>query len=504
MYHVGWLPWRLDYFVPVVGIHISVVHILILVNAAVCLLSAYVATHGSPQLLGTLCTVQTVVFISTEILLRLLELYTSTLIIYTGAVAIYISVRLYQVNKLPWTPAWFSSSCHMTKIATSFLCFVSRDFNESCAQSSVCLFPFIAFLVYVLMFDGQVVISEKEAYTYIGLVYILCGVNVYSTGKVIWLTALGGEPCLSDLTGLWVSVSGLVIFILSRIHFPALPILQHFGPFSVLLGAVIIFLQPGTTDTWVMTEYWGSVLTVPFLYAIVSSGSYNSINHIIGIGFALSFFPSSLLVSVMYVESSIFLHLLWLAIFTVIISLYFLILKSDFLVIHREMYTLNMLYGGLSSLGVAFTHSVTLFIIDRSSSASVSRNLTAIGLLALSLAAKIYAVQNQDIPQRLINEHKLRTKLPLVSNATVVITFLLLSASCPFEGSPRDLWFVMSSASLLCLQWDKWWLTKFCPQNQITPMLVVSISILLGSAIYNSAFWQLKVSLASQGDYLKS
>lgn len=63
--------------------------------------------------------------------------------------------------------------------------------------------------------------------------------------------------------------------------------------------------------------------------------------------------------------------------------------------------------------------------------------------------------------------------------------------------------FVMSSASLLCLQWDKWLLTKFCPRNQITPMLVVSISILLGSAIYNSAFWELKVSLAVTRGFLE-
>lgn len=61
---------------------------------------------------------------------------------------------------------------------------------------------FVNLYICMLTSSGQMhFVLHIQAYTYIGLVYILCGVNVYSTGKVIWLTAVGNEPCLSDLTG---------------------------------------------------------------------------------------------------------------------------------------------------------------------------------------------------------------------------------------------------------------------------------------------------------------
>lgn len=499
-YWMTWLPWRIVLTVSF-DVGIRVLYFLLLANCVLCFLCAYASVYLGQTMFQTLIVTETAVFAMCEVLLYSGGLYPKSFFIITGAVVLYMFLRLHVAGKLS---SWVTTVCaavHITKVLAVIIYLLIGTEDQLTLYRCVTLYVLSAVIVRIISHDSTVDTQVKGVFYNIIAMSVAILINSNPILHLVCVYVLWEEPTTTDILGLSVMVCGACIVIVGMLQLPegSVTAVRQIGVVCASMGVLTLVIQPRLDIAWYSILQWGELGSIVLIAWVLLSSRQGSLKELYIQAAIAGICPGVRLATLLYRqtdETSILTTagrtVLYIPACICIISLVFIFFKVE--TVHKQMekslLTLCFCLGMISIL------LLFLDMVVRNQNEAVMSlpawklSLVTAGLVSISL--KILST-TQDLLIPLVEEKREKefARLPLIGNISTIVTFLLACIQAPVRGILFDIWCCASALIFLCLQRDRRLLENIKQENQIVPTMFVCIAVLYCSSIVHSDLWTL-------------
>ncbi|XP_052823597.1 uncharacterized protein LOC106878824 [Octopus bimaculoides] len=490
--HSFWIsrvPWSIKLFIAD-NIPISMLYGTIWINALLCLTCAYLASHGEKNSFSFFVILQTAVFTSSEILLFHAKFYSSSIVLFSGLIALYLLYRLTVVEKLQPYVSLICTSVHLTKVTSLLLSMLPYTKINSMAKVFY-LFLMILQMLKTFVMDSKLKLSAKQVTLHIVGVSLTCALNVEPLLSMLCYYFLDSQPSLSDITGVILMITGLSVMILLSMYSDIKSPVTHAGPLLVFVGALIVYIQPSWSVSWLSVLQWGNIISVLCMVLLFLYTKPLPLAVVMSISAAISVCPTySVIMQKFYIRTSLSegLHLLYILICSCVLSFITTVVKwrtagKSF---EKNISFLCSCMAVFGTLIIGFDY----FTIT-------SENLTyracwqVLSFSGCVVSISLRLIGNKVKQEILVSEtnDKSYPLLPILGNIAAIISYLVLCMLSPATGFLRDVWYCGVSVILICLQKDRHILQRLNNKNQTVPTIFTVAFILWIQTFLHCDIW---------------
>ncbi|XP_036358150.1 uncharacterized protein LOC115211136 [Octopus sinensis] len=490
--HSFWIsrvPWSIKLFIAD-NIPISMLYGTIWINALLCLTCAYLASHGEKNSFSFFIVLQTAVFTSSEILLFHAKFYSSSIVLFSGLIALYLLYRLTVVEKLQPYVSLICTSVHLTKVTSLLLSMLPYTKINSMAKVFY-LFLMILQMLKTFVMDSKLKLSAKQVTLHIVGVSLTCALNVEPLLSMLCYYFMDSQPSLSDITGVILMITGLSVMILLSMCSDIKSPVTHSGPLLVFVGALIVYIQPSWSVSWLSVLQWGNIISVLCMVLLFLYTKPLPLAVVMSISAAISVCPTySVIMQKFYIRTSLSegLHLLYILICSCVLSFITTVVKwrtagKSF---EKNISFLCSCMAVFGTLIIGFDY----FTIT-------SENLTyracwqVLSFSGCVVSISLRLIGNKVKQEILVNEtnDKSYPLLPILGNIAAIVSYLVLCMLSPATGFLRDVWYCGVSVILICLQKDRHILQRLSNKNQTVPTIFTVAFILWIQTFLHCDIW---------------
>lgn len=289
------LPSALNYNVPNGTVSMTVLLLVLALNAVLCIVSIYCAIFASNDAFGLCLLVLSGCSLHASQVLLTSQLLPFFLLLLLSAVFIYLSIRLYHSNKLSWQHSLLIAALHLTTLANNIsdFCPESKTLQRS-SDGLLNVFGFLSILflfvmiLHVFVFEQQNDIRQFEILR--DLVFLvaalMCNAPFFMTNLLCAM--LGMEPVFSAYLGLGSFIVSCAYLKLAFFNKSRPSQSKYYTAALVVIPVITFVLQPQLSLQSIELQKWSIVIGVLcVLLALPLATIHRNSLHIIGACFGM-------------------------------------------------------------------------------------------------------------------------------------------------------------------------------------------------------------------------
>ncbi|GAB1597902.1 uncharacterized protein LOC115211136 [Argonauta hians] len=494
MLHSFWIsrvPWSIKYILFIAdNIPISMLYGTIWINALLCLTCAYLASHGEKNSFSFFITLQSAVFTSSEILLFHAKFYSSSAILFSGLIALYSIYRLTVVEKLHPYVSLICTSVQLTKVISLLLSMLPYTKINN-ASRVFCLFLMLLQILKTFAMDAKLKLSSKQVSLHIIGVSVTCSLNVEPLLSMLCYYFLNSQPSLSDITGVILMITGISTMILLSMYSEVKSPITNAGPLIVFVGALIVYIQPGWSISWMSVLQWGNIISMLCMVLLFLCTKPLPLAVVMAISALISMSPTySIIMQKFYTSTSLSegLHLLYVLLCSSVLAFISTVIKWRTAGKTFEK-NISFLCSCMALFGTLIIGFDYLAVPPNTLAYRACWQVLSFSGCVVSISLRL--IGNKVKQEMLVSEvnDKSFPLLPILGNIAAIVSYLVLCMLSPATGFLRDVWYCGVSVILICLQKDPHMLQRLNNKNQTVPTIFTVAFILWIQTFLHCDIW---------------
>lgn len=483
------VPWSIKLFLADT-IPIGFVYTMIWVNALICLVCAYMATHGERGALGFFISLQTIVFTASEMLLFNAKLYSLSIVLFSGLIALYLIYRLTVVERIPSGVSLLCTSIQLSKVCGLILAMLPyTEINSE--WKVVTLFLLVLQGLKAFVFDSKIELSFYQVIFHLIGLSLTLALNIQPLLMMLSYYFLGNQPSLSDLTGIWLVLTGLSIMLMASIYSLKKEVLTKIGPLVVFIGFLLLIIQPSWTLTWLSLRQWANIISILAIVLFFIVPMSLPLPLVMFTSAVISVCPTyTIIMHKMYTPEQMneALHLLYILLGSCSLTFVSVVVNwrtaGKFLERNVSFLCSCLAVFGILTIGVDYLTTVP----DAKMSRPCWQVLSVIGCI---VSGSLRLIGNKLKQEILVSDSDTKSPpmLPALGNVAAVCSYLILCMLSPAPGFIRDVWFCAAAAVLICLQRDQRLFQQLSNKNQMVPTIFMVAFVLWIQTFLHCDIW---------------
>ncbi|KAL5010898.1 hypothetical protein ScPMuIL_013203 [Solemya velum] len=493
-----WLPWAIAVY-SACGLllfykHMKMFTVLAHLSAvALCVAALYSATYWRVEVLSLLLCMQTAVFILSEIMLYISDLYGSPVIVLSGLLATYMIHRLQFAFKLLDSVAGLCMTAHVTKATVVSFCLLFDMEHDMKLVNCLTAYGGVYMTYRVFKPDSRPEIPRREVFRDLILLWICLGLNAYPYLHTVTYFLISTQPTHANIFGLCMVIAGVLTLVVNSMRLKGDSNVNTCGVLAIIAGCVTSFLSPDLHMSWSSAFQWCQ-LTSAFLTTAVLCVKFNiTFEQIVVVSGLTAICPAIFVYMLLYEPKDIDLLVV------VTVAEYILVCASLLCILYsfckskateRNMTALCKVLGVLMVIvlvtdlsGVGISNGILSLPFWKTWLVTATTISAALKLVTTNMGSSL-------IPLTKMEDDKDVRPLPFIGNLATMMAFLLACSVSPMSGFLWDVWCCGASLILVCLQKDGYLLRRYKPPNPVNPTVIASMIILVVMAIGRNDLWE--------------